>query len=472
MTDRGATLERRMLDGDLDWVPEQALIEFVSRQRWFGGKAKEIIHVRVLETAPIRSEPPVLVDALVEVRFGAGTHELYQLLLSVGADGSPAEAEVVARVDGHAALEALSDPEHVQALVALMRSSATLPAGEGELVFRNTAGAHVYGSEAPVVRPYLGEQSNSSFILDERLMLKAYRRLEPGINPELELLRFLTARGFPNVPALVGWFAYSGPLVEATLGVLQRYVTDARDGWSVALELLERGRGEEFLPLAERLGEVTGDMHAMLASDHVDPAFAPEEPSPEAMAILSARIDEEVTELFATLPDLPVLAPIADCAEVVRERLRHLPAVYGGRTIRHHGDYHLGQVLWTGRDWVVIDFEGEPGRHLTERRRKRSPLRDVAGMVRSFAYVEAAFEQMQRGPVDPGWHDEVRDAFLGAYFPRADAGGLMPDRRAADELLALFELEKSVYELRYELGHRPDWVGIAVAGIAELLERA
>ena len=358
----------------------------MARQRWFGGKSQEVAGARVLETAPIVAEPPVLVSALVEVRFGAGTHEVYQLLLGLAADGERPVEEVVERVDGQVAHDALGDPEHVAAIARLIRSSAALPAGEGEMVFRNTAGAHAYGFEAREVRPIGVEQSNTSFVLDERLVLKAYRRVEAGVNPELELLRFLTDHGFPNVPGLVGWYGYTGPLMEATLGVLQRYVPDARDGWALVQGMLQDGDPEPFVPMAGRLGEVTGAMHAALASDASDPAFAPAEPSAEAVAILAARIDDEVVELFANLPDLPVLAPIAGSGEAVRERVRRLPAALsGGRIIRQHGDYHLGQVLWAGGDWVVIDFEGEPARPITERRRKRSPAarrRRHAALVR------------------------------------------------------------------------------------------
>ncbi len=460
-----------MASGDLSFLSEDSLAEFVARQRWFGGKSQEVAGARVLETAPIVAEPPVLVSALVEVRFGAGTHEVYQLLLGLASAGERPEGEVVQRVDGEVAHDALGDPEHVAAIAHLIRTSAALPAGEGEMVFRNTAGAHAYGFEARQVRPIGVEQSNTSFVLDERLVLKAYRRVEPGVNPELELLRFLTDHGFPNVAGLVGWYGYTGPLMEATLGVLQRFVPDARDGWAVVQAMMDEGDPEPFVPMAGRLGEVTGAMHAALASDASDPAFAPAEPSAEAVAILAARIDDEVVELFANLPDLPVLAPIAGSGEAVRERVRRLPAALsGGRIIRQHGDYHLGQVLWAGGDWVVIDFEGEPARPITERRRKRSPLRDAAGMLRSFAYAGAAYELRTGRATAPGWLERAREAFLSAYLPPVDAMGLLPPSLAAtEELLRIFELEKAVYELRYELGHRPEWVAIAVAGIQDLI---
>jgi trehalose synthase-fused probable maltokinase len=472
MSEALAGYERRMASGDLGFLNEDDLAAFVSRQRWFGGRSREVTGAHILESAAICPEPPVLAMALVEMRFAAGTHEVYQLLLSLSEDEDPESRGAVAAVDGLVAREALADTGHVQAIVRLMRRSATLPAGEGEVQFRNVAPAHVYGSEAPAVRPIGVEQSNSSFVLDERLILKAYRRLEAGINPELELLRFLTEHGFPNVPELYGWYGYTGPLMEATLGVLQRFVSGGEDGWSLALRSLAEGDADGFEARSERLGHVVGAMHATLASDPVDPAFAPEEPSTEALAILAASIDEEVVELFTNLPDLQVLEPIAGRVEAVRDRLRTLPAVGAGRTIRHHGDLHLGQVIWDGDDWVVIDFEGEPARPLTERRRKRSPLRDVAGILRSFHYAVAARTAGGGPPPPDGWQERMRQAFLRGYLPEVEPVGLLPRARGGTEdLLDIFELEKAVYELRYELGHRPEWVGIAVAGIQDLLDR-
>jgi maltokinase len=174
--------------------------------------------------------------------------------------------------------------------------------------------------------------------------------------------------------------------------------------------------------------------------------------------------------VFASLPEDSALEPIAGRGEEVRERLRirsHVGAT--GRVIRHHGDYHLGQVLWSREDWVVIDFEGEPARGLTERRRKRSPLRDVAGMLRSFAYAASASE-LERGVKPPDdWEERARAEFLAGYLDEVESS-IIPGGQAFDRLLALFELEKAVYELRYELDNRPDWVRIPVAGIQRLLE--
>jgi trehalose synthase-fused probable maltokinase len=257
--------------------------------------------------------------------------------------------------------------------------------------------------------------------------------------------------------------------MDATLGILQRYVVGGLDGWDLALDTMRDG-ADEFLQRLYRLGEVTGHMHTLLGSDLSDPSFAPEEPSSESLGLLTAAIDDEIESIFVELPDDDVVAPIRGRGEEVRERLRQLTQVGAiGRVIRHHGDFHLGQTLWAGDNWILIDFEGEPARSLPERRRKRSPLRDVAGMLRSFAYAATA-TQLLRG-VDPpvGWEVRARTEFLTGYRSTIDPS-LIPSGSAIDKLLAVFELEKAVYELRYELNHRPDWVRIPVAGLVRMLD--
>jgi trehalose synthase-fused probable maltokinase len=213
-------------------------------------------------------------------------------------------------------------------------------------------------------------------------------------------------------------------------------------------------------------------MHTVLASDAGDPAFAPEESSDESLALLTATIDEDIERVFLELPDIEAVAPIAGHAAEVRDRLQLLSHIGArGRLIRHHGDLHLGQTMLAGDGaWVILDFEGEPARPLLERRRKRSPLRDVAGMLRSFAYAASASD-LQRGRLAPeGWEERAREAFLAGYLETVDPVLLPPGEAPTRTLLSIFELEKAVYELRYELNNRPDWVGIPVAGIVRLLE--
>lgn len=451
-----------------DVIEEGRLISFIEGRRWFGAKAEEVTHARVLDSAMLRSQPPILVDAIAEVRFGPGTHQLYQLLLGVREDDW--EEQVIAREDGRVVYDALTDPALSRELVHLMRAGADVQAEEGALEFRPVA-LGAFGPDLSEPRPVGVEQSNTSVVFGEELILKAYRRIEPGINPELELLRFLTEREFPNIAALAGWYAYSGPLIDATLGVLQQFVPGGIGGWELALEEL-RSDPDGFLARLARLGEVTGGMHSVLGSDAADPEFTPEEPSSEALALLSATVDEEIEAIFLDLPgDEASLAPIVGRGEEVRDRVRlfsHVGAA--GRVIRHHGDYHLGQVLWGNGDWVVIDFEGEPARSLPERRRKRSPLRDVAGMLRSFAYAASAAEILEGTRAPEGWEERARTTFLESYFDSVDPALVPPGHEARDRLLAIFELEKAVYELRYELNNRPDWVGIPVAGIVRMLE--
>jgi maltokinase len=446
-------------------IPEDALRGFVLSQRWFGAKSRELAHFQVVAAPVVRTEEPLLALALVEIRFHPGTHELYQVPLGFRREWE----DEIAEVEGWVAYDALADPELAREYVECMRLQADVAGGEAMVEFRATGEA---AGPLERVRPMGREQSNTSLVFDDDLVLKVYRRIEAGVNPELELLRFLTDRGFPSIASLEGWTAYLGTPLEATLAIAQDFVGGDGDGWELALEALRSGRGDEFVERLSLLGETTGAMHSVLASDQGDPSFAPEEPSTESLGLLTASVDEEIEALFLSLPDLPELEPIAGRAEEVREQLRGLShAGDVGKVIRTHGDYHLGQALWTDSGWVILDFEGEPARPIVDRRRKRSPLRDVAGMLRSFAYAANAAE-IEHG-VDPpdGWEQRARDSFLLGYLSKVDSG-LIPSGSALDRLLAVFELEKAVYELRYELDNRPGWVRIPVLGIARLLERA
>jgi maltokinase len=393
------------------------------------------------------------------MRFDTGAHEIYQLLVSGDPDGS---------FDGLA-----EDAGLAREIVSAMRTGLTLQGSEGMVEFSPAEDFSPLGRELGAARLVSSEQSNSSVVFDETLILKVFRRLEPGINPELEMLRFLGEHGFRNIPALGGWYAYSGGPLTATLGLLQEYVAGAIGGWELALGEIASAP-ESFLDRLGRLGEVTAKMHSALGSDPSDPAFAPEEPSVESLGLLTATVDEEIARVFLSLPDEDErLAPIAGRGEEVREQLRLLThAGATGRVIRTHGDYHLGQTLVSGNDWIVLDFEGEPARTLAERRRKRSPLRDVAGMLRSFAYAATAAELLHDADVPDDWEERARWRFLDSYLDTVDPTLLPVGNAAIERLLAVFELEKAVYELRYELDNRPDWVRIPVAGIERLMEAA
>ncbi|WP_205699366.1 hypothetical protein [Conexibacter sp. SYSU D00693] len=418
----------------------------VTEQRWFGAKSRDVVSQEVLERIPLDGTDVEL--AILEVGFGEGTHDLYQLVLRGEQD-------------------AADDPDFVRGLMQLMAQETEVETPKGCAVFR------ALGDVQPVreVRPMGAEQSNTSLVLDERLVLKVYRRLGAGPNPELELLRFLTERGFEHIATLRGWYAHTGRLIDATLGIAQDFLPGATDGWDLALQDLREDPGR-FVARARELGEITGRMHAVLASDNADPAFSPEDTSAEALGLLTATVDEEIEQVFLDLPeDGEAVAPLRGRGQEVRELLSQLTQVgSAGRVIRHHGDFHLGQVLLAQDRWVVLDFEGEPARTLVERRRKQSPLRDVAGMLRSFAYAATASELDHGTPAPEGWEEEVRTAYLDGYLEAVDPTLLPPGRQAVERLLAVFELEKAVYELRYELDNRPDWVKIPVAGIARLLE--
>lgn len=447
------------------------LARFVLAQRWFGAKSSDVVHAKVLDAPLARTTAPLLAAAVVEIGFDIGTHDLYQLPLGLRPATEALPGEAIGGLDGWSAYDALADPVLAREIVHLMRNDGTVQTDDVTVEFRGAPGLVGRGTELADVRAIESEQSNSSIVFDDELILKVYRRLEAGPNPELELLRFLTDQGFPNVPALAGWYAQAGRLIDATLGILQHYVHARSDGWDFALASLA-GEPERFLDEVRRLGEVTGAMHAILASDPVDPAFAPEEPSTESLALVVATVDEEIAEVFASLPEEDALAPIAGRGEEVRDRLQLLsqPGPLG-RLIRDHGDYHLGQVLWTGSDWMIVDFEGEPARSLPERRRKRSPLRDVAGMLRSFSYAASASSISRSIDAPLEWEERAREGFLDGYFAEVESTRILPAGQAGIErLIAVFELEKAVYELRYELDNRPDWVSIPVAAIDRLLQ--
>jgi len=464
-------------------VDQNALIEYVTRQRWYGAKSRPVTHSEVLDRVTIRHADPTLTLALVEVRYETGAHDIYQLVFSDGTAG--------------AFDELADDASPARELVSALRAGLTLQGKLGVLEFRPAEDSTALSRDLGAARLVSSEQSNTSIVFDETVILKLFRRLEAGINPELELLRFLGEHDFRNTPPLVGWYSYSGGPLTATLGLLQEYVADGIDGWKLALDEITSAP-ERFLDRLERLGEVTGEMHSVLGSDPADSAFAPEEPSVESLGLLTATVDEEIARVFLSLPeDDERLAPIAGRSEEVREQLRLLTyAGSSGRVIRTHGDYHLGQTLWSrsgpeapaataptagrgagtpaasGGDWVVLDFEGEPARTLAERRRKRSPLRDVAGMLRSFAYVATAAHLAADGDVPEDWEERARARFLDGYLEAVDPALLPPGEAAIERLLAVFELEKAVYELRYELDNRPDWVQIPVAGIDRLMQQA
>jgi trehalose synthase-fused probable maltokinase len=445
-----------------------ALKEWLEHQRWYASKSRRVSSIEIDESV-VLSESPMLLLALVQAVFATGQHELYQLPLGFRREGDDSGPEAIAVAEGWSVYDALADPDAARELLRRIDASEDLDTSEGCLRFRRADGPVAVPEDAEV-RSVGVEQSNSSLVFGGELVLKVFRRLEPGINPELEMLRFLTAREFRSIAPLRGWYEYDGRSFAATLGVVQDFLPDARDGWELALDEIE-GNPEGFLERLGSLGTVSAEMHSVLASDASDPAFSPEEPSNEALSLLTATIDEDIARIFARLPDDERLAPIAGRGQDVRERVAQRSSLSpGGHVIRTHGDFHLGQTLYTPRGWVIIDFEGEPARPLPERRQKRSPLRDVASMLRSFAYATSAVE-IQRGRSAPeDFEERARETFLEHYFDAVEPTLLPSGAAAVANLLSVFELEKAIYELQYEIDNRPDWVTIPVAGILRMLE--
>jgi trehalose synthase-fused probable maltokinase len=471
MTVAGVDVGAALASAGVPPLTEERLREWMADQRWYAAKVDEVCEVTILDVVPLIEETDKLLLLLVEVRPAAGTHDLYQLLVGVGPareddDGAAFE---ICRQDGMRLYDGLSDGRQGGRIGALIAADATIEHEATTVAFRRN-GSLALGPDAEV-RVVDAEQSNSSLVLDEAHIIKAFRRLQPGLNPEIEMLRFLDRHGFANMVPLEGWYEYRGELLEASLGVMQRFVTGAHDGWELVLERIAQQRGEELILPLRDLGSATAAMHSLLGSDSEDPEFAPEHPPDEQVALLTATIDEQIEQLFVNMPARAELEPITGRIKELRDVLSLLSHTgTGGMLIRIHGDYHLGQTLLTAGGWVVIDFEGEPARPLRERRRKRSPLRDVAGMLRSISYACLVSEVLHGVAVDREWEPHARQAFLDGYMERIDLALLPAGAQAVAKLLAIFELEKAIYELRYELQNRPDWLGVPVLGIERLLD--
>jgi maltokinase len=451
---------------ELTALTEERLEAWMREQRWFASKGREVAHFRVLDGVPLCEGPPPVFLILVEARFPSGHHDVYQVLAALRPDDEAWTEAVIVADQGVTIYDATADPEACALLGEAFASG-------GEVEGPNArVGFHWYGPPpAGPAGALSAEQSNTSIRFGDDVVVKGYRRLEAGEGPELEVVRFLVDHGFDAIAPLRGWYTYEGELMDATLGIAQAFVSGARDGWELVLDRAASDPDGTVEQLGE-LGRTIGRMHAVLGSDPSDPEFAPEIPGDEVLALTAATVDEEIDRLFLTLsPDDERVGPIAGRGEEVRDRLNLLVHVgVGGRLIRHHGDLHLGQTLLGDRGWVVLDFEGEPARPLLERRRKRSPLRDVAGMLRSFAYAASASELQRGTPVAEDWEARAREGFLAGYLDAVDPVLLPAGRAGIETLLSIYELEKAIYELRYELDNRPDWVRIPVAGILRLLD--
>ena len=423
-------------------IDMQSLPAWLSQQRWFGGKGAAISGVRDLDRAQL--SPGLLLSA-VEVRYEPPRPaESYALALRpwTGKGG------IVEGLDDDAA----------RALLGIVRGRLRIATAAGALQGERFDGPDSPMdrlSRVPAVRRLDAEQSNTSLVFDDRVILKLIRKLEPGLNPELEMGAFLARSGFAGTPRLLGSISVTGA-VEATVAVAHAFVQVETDGWSYVLDALRRG--EPPLSEVRELGARIGELHAALASDEADARFAPEPIRREDLRrwteTLLGELERTVRVGRSAVPEL------AGRQQALAARIHRLGGVRpGGVRIRQHGDLHLGQVLRSGGEWLVFDFEGEPARPLAERRQKHSPLKDVAGMLRSFAYAAAAAGRREIAGL-------MRESFLQGWRLRA-ARLMPPDEEGARVLLESLELEKLLYELRYEVGHRPDWVNIPATDLLE-----
>ena len=426
------------------------LAGWLPQQRWFGGKGAAISSVRDVDRAQIS---PGLLLATVEVSYREPRPpERYALALKPWT-GVPGIVEGL-------------DDDAARALFGIIREKRRIATAAGALQgLRFDPGDSDLDrlAKVPPVRRLSAEQSNTSIVFDDKVIVKLIRRLEPGVSPELEMGAFLARRGFTATPPLLGGIALEGA-VNATAAVAHRFVRVESDGWSYLLSAFRKGD----LPLEEirDLGTRVGEMHAALASDPADPAFAPESIIREDLVrwseTLVRELEQTVRVARGAVPEIEARKP------QLEERIRAFAATAPrGVRIRQHGDLHLGQVLRSEGHWLIFDFEGEPARTLEERRAKHSPFKDVAGMLRSLAYAAGAVE-IEGGPSQRERLGEARAEFLRGW--RSAAGKLVPGEEG-DGMLRALELEKLLYEIRYEVGHRPDWVRIPARDLFSETER-
>ena len=460
---------------------ERVLPALLLRSRWFGGKAHPLRSVRVLEILPVGDSSAGRL-ALLEANYVDWPSEIYVLPLQL----APASAEIVtatiARLGGSVLFDALDDETFRAALFEMVLHEKRVPSEHGEIF--GIRGAPLIAAELALPlasRALATEQSNSAIVYGGRFFMKLYRKPEAGENPDAELIRFLSERQkFAHVPAFCGAIEYRATNGESrTLALVVAQVPCEGDAWAYTLASCE---DEAYPERVRQLGQRTAEMHLALAADLADPAFAPEPFTAqdrrdlcESAAAATQRTLRLLERKLADIPD----AYRGDAAVLLTredELLTRLSALAERDVIatktRHHGDYHLGQVLNTGSDFIIIDFEGEPARSLAERRMKRSPLRDVAGMLRSFHYAAHSAQPRRPREAAETWARNMSRIFLETWLATAKGASFIPEN--PDALKALLEvhlIEKAIYEVGYELNHRPDWVFIPVLGIAQILTK-
>jgi trehalose synthase-fused probable maltokinase len=447
-----------------EWLPP-----WLRSRRWFGGNDRLITECHVARSTRFGNGWL----CAVEVAFAEGAPETYLIPLTLVE--SAEAAAVVAPVNGRMLVDATHVPEFRALLFQVLAGAERV---DGVEATRSSALPELFpAAELPVSRVLSVEQSNTSLIYGDRLFLKLYRKLEPGTNPDAEMARFLAEQAhFPHTPRFLGSLTWNG----RSLALATEYLPEAVDGWSLGIKyhknLGNLGMEEEWRGHLHELGMRAGEMHRALASDERDPAFAPQpltrddveaaarsmlEMARDALSDLEGAKALEgpagqalLKQLFAALDGMrPIQA-------LVNRLLDDVPA---GVKIRIQGDFHLGQVLHCERGFLIADFEGEPLRGLHERRARHPAARDVAGMLRSLAYLDASDRPKGRAIPRTGIRPGEGEAFL-AGWRNAVAGTLLAD----ESLLPIFLLEKAFYELRYELRHRPDWARIPIQGLIEL----
>jgi maltose alpha-D-glucosyltransferase/alpha-amylase len=499
-------------------------------QRWFGGKDREVESMRITDTvALLHGSAPVWI-AFVEVTFaaprgGTATSMTYALPLAVAAGRAARQviettpAAVLTRVEGPRGrgvlYDAIASDDACLKLLDVVYNGQAFSSVRGELRASATPALgplHDAMDERPGVERSTTEQSNSSIRIGGHVMLKLLRRVEPGPHPEIEVGRHFARVGFERAPHFAGAIEYASAGGEpAAVAVLQELVWNQADGWTYTLGEVARylEEAEEEAPptpggplveapgyaeAARTLGMRTAEMHLALADARGDADFEPEPLGPSDLDAILGRIEERLKALVPSLQRLQPELPPAQAAEVdvvvagarrIRARLRQYVGQPGrADKIRCHGDYHLGQVLWARQDFTIIDFEGEVGLPLDERRQKASVLTDVAGMIRSFQYAAAVGvrEQAARLPAEAEvtsrleplathWEQRSTAAFLEGYVETLGESSLLPPVEQLPKWLDLHLLDKALHELEYELGHRPDWLPVPLSAVAALLAR-
>ncbi len=487
----------------------------IQAQRWYGYKSSIISRAQVRDHAIFEADGKRWMLPLLELE-GPPEATTYFMPLAIAWEDSEGERlkslerAAIAKIRQQANVglmgDAFFDEAFCRAVVRAILEGRSLETTHGSVHFRATQrGREIQPGDIehlPVSAP-TALSSNTVVMLDEELFLKGYRQIRPGMNPELEMGRFLTeVAGFAHAVPVLGAIEYEAKDgTVSTLGLLQAYVPNQGDGWSYTLDYLERYMAElrdvdgataradphgAFLALVRILGQRTAELHNALATPTGNSDFDPKPMSVQELDAVRNAVREDGRATLEKLRDGAAGLPAAAQEDVNRllARADAVEAFIDGMRFEHsasyhsryHGDYHLGQVLVSRNDFYIIDFEGEPARPLEERRARHSPLRDVAGMLRSFDYArwcalrraaQNADELERLGSAAAEWEAQTLAAFLDGYTE-----ALTPERGKVDpQLLTLFELEKAFYELRYEMNNRPDWVSVPLQGILAMVGR-